>query len=718
MAQATFERRAAPDREATIVVFYLVLTFALDSFLAHYRMSPTPFPWFFSQAMGLALLVTLGLRYWFVIFASVFLNGFVIWQEGRSISVMFLAVITSLSYLLGAYLWKKIEGSKTHMLGRAMLFVGLCLSVSFIVSRLTWSLLTRYGMMESASARVWVSQLTLRDGLDLVFSFPFYALVLFPFLTKLTSLKNEDKFRLTTWLQLAQEGLFVTLPFLTLAIPNFGIADTDLLYLLFLPALFVLYFFKLRGTLAFSFAIHLWLYKAWPFDESGAMSSAVTFQIAFYPSLLLVAYLFDRDKKRSQENLDKQKVELQLAHKHILELEENRREWRALTQTLERLVVRSTQDLRTPLTPIYMWSQILKEGSSSQEVQDASDGIQLSIERQTKMLEELRDSVRVSMGHQTIRLDTFDLAELLSELAETWKNEAAHRKLEFRYERPLKSSLVQGDRDQLRLALHKLFEHLLQFGSQDANISLHASTQHRDIVLHLKHSGYASDQQHVLKLLQAGQGMDQEALMTAANFDLALYTAKKLIDLQGGRLTAASLNPKPGMLFSLSLQRGGRDAKASPSREPLNFHATISDTLGQASESSEKQSLLIVEDDPFTLHLLDSLLANEGLDIVACSNSTEAMEAFFKLKPGIVLTDLGLPDINGFELVRRLKRTSPHEFIAIAFSAAATPEAQQQAMEAGFSAFLEKPLQTKDLLETMQKFRLSPKTYKSEAPLH
>ncbi|RZA21240.1 MAG: response regulator, partial [Proteobacteria bacterium] len=112
-----------------------------------------------------------------------------------------------------------------------------------------------------------------------------------------------------------------------------------------------------------------------------------------------------------------------------------------------------------------------------------------------------------------------------------------------------------------------------------------------------------------------------------------------------------------------------------------------------------------VEDDPFTLHLLDSLLNGEGIEIIACSNSTDAIEAFHREQPTLVLADLGLPDINGFELVRRLKRGARHDFIAVAFSAAVTQEAQAQALEAGFSAFLAKPLQAKELLETMQQLQ-------------
>lgn len=710
----TRQRGVSHDRDATIITIYLLLSFLMDFLLYRTQTNSMTFPWLLSQAFGLALIATLGLRFWFVIFVSVFVNGYFIWLEGRSVSVMFLGIIVTTSYVLGALLWQRLRASGYNMLGKAALFMLLSLGITGIVARLSWSVLTRYELIDPIPAGIWASQLTLRDSLDFLASFPFYVFVFFPFLDQLWNKTAAEKRLVTTWLKTARDGAFAMLPFLALAIPKLPPEYSTYLYLLFAPALLVVYNFKVRGAIAFAFAVHLWLYEAWPFNDAGTANGTVIFFLTLLASTLGVAYLWQKEAEKNKELILKKNDEITSAHKQILELEENRREWRQLTQTLERLVVRSTQDLRTPLTPMYMWSQILKDGGSPQDIQEASDGIQTSIERQTKMLEELRDSVRISMGHQTIRQDNFDLSDLLSELSVDWKDEALQKQLEFRYERPLKSGLISGDREQLSLALQKLFEHLLQFGKDHAVISLHATTQHRDVVLHLKHSGYSSDQQHVIKLLQAGQGMDPEAFLTATNFDLALYTAKKIIDLQGGRLTAASLNPKPGMLFSLSLKRPSRDAKVSPAREAPALPQPRA--MAQFTEIPERQTMLIVEDDVFTLHLLDSLLSGEGVEIIACANAMDAIEAFNRVQPNLVLADLGLPDINGFELIRRLKRNARHEFIAVAFSAAVTPEAEAQAYEAGFSAFLAKPLQAKELMETMHQLQLGQIPHGSKAP--
>ncbi len=699
---ATRQRGVSHDRDATITVVYLILAFALDMIFFRFQQDAVHFPWLVSQALGLALIVTLGIRFWFVLFLSVFVNGYFIWHEGRSVTGMFLGIIMTACYSLAAIIWIKLRETHFNTFVKSCFFFCLGLLTCGLTARLAWSILTRYELIDPIPASIWATQLTIRDAVNFFASFPFYTFIFIPFIDHLV---YRGTGREQQSLDL-QDLLFALLPFLALGLPRPSEELASLYYIIFLPAVFIVYHFRLRGALAYAFAIHLWLYQAWPYNDSGVIDSALPFQIVLMTASFSVGYLIEKKRYEYKTALAKKAEDLAQAHNQIVELEANRREWRSLSQTLERLVLRSTQDLRSPLTPIYMWSQLLKENGSTQAIHDASDGIQLSIERQTKMLEELRDSVRISMGHQLIRRDTFDLADLLSELCLLWREEATKKQLEFRYERPLNHSLILGDREQLSLALQKLFEHLTQFGKDNAVISLHASTQHRDVILHLKHSGYSSDQQHVLNLLQAGQGMAPEAFLTATNFDVALYTAKKLIDLQGGRLTAASLNPKPGMLFSLSLKRPNRNAKASPI-QPQQVPVPLPPTVSMLSPS--RQSMVIVEDDPFTLHLLDSLLSGEGIEIIACLNSSEAIEAFHRVHPSLVLTDLGLPDINGFELVRRLKKSARHDFIAVAFSACVTPEARQQAMDAGFSAFLTKPLQARELLETMRQLQIQHK---------
>ncbi len=693
------QRGVSHDRDATISVIYLILAFALDLVLFRADPGASPhFPWMISQALGLAFMVTLGLRFWFVLFLSVFANAYFIWHEGRSVSAMFLAIITAAAYSLAAWGWVKIRALPAPALARSGLLVLLAFVTTGVVARLAFTVLTNYELIDPTPAAVWAGELTLRDGVNFLTSFPFFTFLFVPFTDHLVyrgTGREKQKLEL-------HDGLFTLLPFLALALPRPPLEHANFLYLLFFPAMLLVILYRMRGALAFTFAASLWLYQAYPFSEKHTVSPALPFLTTLLATTVGVAYWLEKTKQKQQALLQSKEEELTAARAKLIELEENRREWRSLTQTLERLVIRSTQDLRTPLTPIYMWSQMLKEDGSSQAIADASDGIKMHIERQTKMLEELRDSVRISMGHQTIRKDTFDLADVLQELAEHWHKAAEAKKLDFRYERPLKSTLIMGDREALAHALDKLFEHLLQYGRDHAVISLHATTQHRDVILHLKHSGYSSDQQHVLKLLQAGQGMDPEAFLTAANFDLALYTAKKLIDLQGGRLTAASLNPKPGMLFSLSLKKPKRDAKASVMPLAQAAPMSLPNKISMFPVSEERQTMLLVEDDPFTLHLLDSLLSAEGIHTIPCANAAEAIEAFHRDRPALVLADLGLPDINGFELIRRLKKSGRHEFIAVAFSACVTPEAEQQAYDAGFSAFLAKPLEAKVLIETMQ----------------
>ena len=122
--------------------------------------------------------------------------------------------------------------------------------------------------------------------------------------------------------------------------------------------------------------------------------------------------------------------------------------------------------------------------------------------------------------------------------------------------------------------------------------------------------------------------------------------------------------------------------------------------------SPDRPVALVVEDDDHIAHLLRFMLEREGYQVVHAADGREGLNLIENgALPAIALLDVMLPFVDGFELVRRLKKSARHEFIAVAFSAAVTPEAQAQALEAGFAAFLAKPLQAKELLETMQKLQ-------------
>lgn len=706
----TRQRHASHDHDVTAVVFYLVTACSLDFLLFRSQSVPGIAPWFTSQALAFALLRRLGMRFWYLIFLGAFVNGYFIWFSAHSVPVVFVGILMTIAYCIAALVWLPRDNPSLPWPKKGLLFGVIALLCTAVVARLSWTILSRNQLIQAVDPWTWTWQLTLRDSLDFICAYPFFALNLIPSARhlvygKLPEDDNGPGLLPTTLLALA--------PLLVFAIPRFDWIASIPLYLYFIPALALSYRFGMRGASSIVFGLHFLLYDAWPFAADGSVSPDVPFLFFLAITSFSFGKVIDQARFTQHSALERRDNQIKSLHRQLLQIEENRREWRSLTQTLERLVMRSTQDLRTPLTPIYIWSQMLREDDSRKSVEEASSAIQLHIERQTRMLEELRDSVRISMGHQLVRMESFEMSELLRELAATWKDEAKSRRIDFHYDRELASCQVMGDREQLSLALQKLFEHLLQFGKDDATISLHASTQHREVILHLKHSGYSSDQQHVLKLLQAGQGMDPETFLTAANFDLALYTARKLIDLQGGRLTAASLSPKPGMVFSLSLRRASaRDNAEVPAR--ARPETVRNPGIGIVPPLALHQRMLIVEDDPFTLHLLDTLLSSEGIDTIPCANSLEAIDAFHRWQPSLVLADLGLPDINGFELMRRIKKASKQDFYAIAFSACVTPEAQQQALDAGFSAFLAKPLQAKDLWETLQNLGVQKKAFEGK----
>ncbi len=705
-------RETIQDFDVTAAVLYLVSWSLLDLLLYFQHPLGTIAPWYASHALSLAFLAFLGLRFWPLIFLGSFLNGYFLWFDGRVVPVTLLAIALAGAYGAFAVFWENCQQRYPKSLKLGPLFVGLSLVLTFSVAGAAFLILSRDSLISTPHALSWIAHLAIRDSLDIWFFYPFAISCLMPLGRRLIFAQDEAPEPKLASLQnqllpgKAGTGALVLLslsPILAWSLHNTWTFHFPL-YFALIPLLALTLLFGFPGAAAGVYGLYALFYPEIVPDGTSWLSEAMVILMIMAASCFTLAHLLQQQRHLVKERLaelEKKQADLQ---KGLQNSETSRQQMQQLHENIERMILRSSQEMRTPLTPIFIWAQMLRESTNRKTVVEASNAIQENIERQTRLLDELNDTLRLSTGKLKLKIETVELNSLLQHIVGTLRPLAEQKSLRIFVGPETSPEYVLADKEHLQAALTKLLDHILRYGQAGSSISIIFSRQHHETLLHIKHVGYGPDQKNVLQLLNAGAGMDEESFLTAANFDLGLYVARKLIEMQGGYLTAASLQPKPGMLFSLTLRKANARSTAHmppPSNIPLAVEELSTAPLQLLPPYWQNQHLLIVEDDPFTLTLLEQVLQAEGLKTVACLNSTLALEAFHRVQPALVIADLGLPDMNGFELIRRFKKTARRDFIAIAFSACVSPEAQTKAVEAGFSAFLAKPLQVKELLQTL-----------------
>lgn len=713
------QRETLQDFDVTAAVLYLVSWSLLDLVLYFQHPSGTVAPWYASHALSLAFLAFLGLRFWPLIFLGSFLNGYFLWFDGRVVPVMLLAIVLAVAYGAFAIFWERFQHDYAKSLKLGPIFVGLTLLLTSVVSAAAYFILARDRLIDPAEPVDWIARLAIRDSLDIGFAYPFAVTCLMPLGRRLIfGQERTPELAASMEKQLLPgkvgTGMLLLLslaPILAWVLHN-SWTFTFPVYGALIPLLALTLLFGYAGAAAGSYALYALFYPALTLEGQPWISEQLLLILIMGVSCFALAHILQKQRQLVKERLlqlEKREAELQ---KSLQQSESSRQQMQQLHENIERMILRSSQEMRTPLTPIFIWAQMLRESTNRKTVVEASNAIQQNIERQTRLLDELNDTLRLSTGKLKLNIETVELNGLLQNIVATLRPLAEQKSLRIFVGPESSPEYVLADKEQLTAALTKLLDHVLRYGQEGSSISIIFSRQHHETLLHIKHAGYGPDQKNVLQLLNAGAGMDEESFLTASNFDLGLYVAKKLIEMQGGYLTAASLHPKPGVLFSLTLRKANARSTAHmppPTQTPVPLEDSSVAPLKLLPPYWQNQHILIVEDDPFTLTLLEQVLQAEGLKTVACLNSTLALEAFHRVQPALVIADLGLPDMNGFDLIRRFKKTARREFIAIAFSACVSPEAQTKAVEAGFSAFLAKPLQVKELLKTLdQLLSLAP----------
>ncbi|HYE14235.1 MAG TPA: PAS domain S-box protein [Pyrinomonadaceae bacterium] len=347
-----------------------------------------------------------------------------------------------------------------------------------------------------------------------------------------------------------------------------------------------------------------------------------------------------------------------------------------------------SHELRTPLTPVIGWTHMIRSGRlSEREVEQGLRVIDKNAQALSRLINDLLDMSSILSGKMKIDRAPVNLRAVVREAAETVRPQAEARSVGLEVSTGgLGPVNVSGDRTRLVQVFWNLLNNAVKFSRAGGLVRVSVAARDGQATVEVADDGQGIAPEFLPHVFERFRQADGSTTRAHGGLGIGLALVKSFVEAHGGRVSAASPGPGAGSRFSVSLPvlpapsdgDGSGELAAEPSAEPC-------------AESACR--VLVVDDAHDTLELLRVVFESRGYEIEACADAEEAVRVAASSHFDIIVSDIGLPGIDGYELIRRL-RTLAHlrDTPAVALTGYAAPKDAEAAAAAGFDAHVPKPV--------------------------
>jgi PAS domain S-box-containing protein len=365
-----------------------------------------------------------------------------------------------------------------------------------------------------------------------------------------------------------------------------------------------------------------------------------------------------------------------------------------------------SHELRTPLTAILGWSRLLRVGQIDEAgLARAIQIIERNAEAQSKLIEDLLDVSRIITGKLRMEFQPVALAPLVETVINGLRPVAESRHLQLDSVIDPTAGPVTGDPARLQQIVTNLLSNAIKFTPEGGRVEVRVAQADSHARIIVQDTGIGIDPQALPHIFERFHQADSSNTREHSGLGLGLAIVRYLVERHGGAVTADSRGKGKGAVFTIDLPltanqvidtSQGRAESPEQARTVVNEGETLSDPC-----ALQGVRVLLVEDEEDTRELLKTILERCGAEVMAVASAGEAMTALESSLPDVMVSDIGMPDENGYELIRKIRDLAPERggiVPAIALTAYAGPKDRRRALLAGFHTHLTKPVEPDELL--------------------
>lgn len=361
-----------------------------------------------------------------------------------------------------------------------------------------------------------------------------------------------------------------------------------------------------------------------------------------------------------------------------------------------------SHELRNPLSAIMGWSHILQTGALSAEEQiEGARVIERNARAQTQIIEDLLDMSRIISGKIRLDVQRIDLANVVRAAIETVDPAATAKEIRLRAVLDPLACSVSGDPNRLQQVFWNLLSNAVKFTPKGGTVQIILERVNSHVEVIVIDSGEGIAAEFLPNVFDRFRQADASTTRRHGGLGLGLAIVKQLVELHGGTVSAKSAGTGCGATFvvSLPLTVIHVDGAADGERRHPRFSATPQRFT--AGEHVAGVRVLIVDDEPDARAMVRRLLEDCQVEVIAAASAAEAFEALVQWRPDVLVSDIGMPNEDGYSLIRRVRSLPPENggvTPAVALTAYARADDRISIVAAGFQQHLAKPVEPAELL--------------------
>jgi len=369
-------------------------------------------------------------------------------------------------------------------------------------------------------------------------------------------------------------------------------------------------------------------------------------------------------------------------------------------RTKDEFLATLSHELRTPLTAILGWSHLVRTGNLEPvQLARALETIERNARSQSQLIDDLLDVSRIITGKLQIEPRAVDLCSIIEGAVEAVRPSFVAKSLTLETTLETEACLVQGDANRLQQVFWNLLSNAVKFTPESGTVRVETKRMSAMVRVSVSDSGIGIKPEFLPFIFDRFRQADGSTTRVHGGLGLGLSIVKHLVQMHYGKVQVESQGQNKGAVFSVDFPLASASAvAASPNGAPKDAESTP--LPAGFSRILEGLRILVVDDEADSRDLVRAILTGCGGEVNCCESAAEALNAIRDWKPDLLVSDIGMPNEDGYSLIKKVRklRSKRSKLPAVALTAYATKEDKARALATGFQMHVTKPIEPETLV--------------------